>query len=133
MGVDAGFFERKSKKYFWFDRLSNIQKYWDLDISLKEHEQLQETFQRLVSGMPVGVEDIKALLNANIDAWMKSDPDQQYHAVWCKDCLAFVEAYPDGDFFVASDHGNAYDYIGEMNGETTSWTGLFMQWKPRRS
>lgn len=136
MGTDAGFFEKKSKRYFWFDRLSNIQAYSDVELPFNDYKVLADIYDRLISMKPVTVDEIKTFLKANIDAWMHADPTQQDHVGWIYDIQLFIDAFPDGEFFVATDSGDAYYYMKDSN--MSKWAfnlegaGQYEQWTPCR-
>jgi hypothetical protein len=131
MGVDAGIFAKKSKKYFWFDRLSNIEVHWSVSDS-HLFDWLQETRQNIMDQKnPLPAEKVSPFLHELVTIWELAEEDQRYHGGWVSDCIKFVEAHPDDLFFVASDNGNAYDLIGEMHGiKGGIWKGLYMEWKP---
>lgn len=129
MGVDAGIFAKKAKKYFWFDRLYNIERFFELDdqelvlqLDSIKHD-LMEKDNKLV-----GYQIIR-FLKFNIEAWIAGPQEDRYHAEWVKQIIEFVEAHPDDNFFVATDHTDAYDLIGEMHGERSCWTGQYNEWK----
>ena len=125
MGVDAGFFAKKAKRYFWFDRLYNIEAYNHDDVWTKE---LDDIYYKLRNERSASASEVLALLEANIKAWMLEPEDQGYHVGWCKAAMEFVKTFSDDEFFVSGDNHDAYDLIGSMYGEAGHWTGEYMEW-----
>jgi hypothetical protein len=128
MGTDAGFFAKKAKKYFWFDRLYNLDAVWDLEAAgalWSIRDTLTEDKDNQLS-----VETITNFLERNIECWMRREESQRYHAEWVRGALAFVKAHPDDQFFVATSDGDAYDLIGDMHGRRDSWRGEYAEWLP---
>lgn len=133
MGVDAGIFAVKAKKYFWFDRLSNIDAHWNLmndDSAFNELEKTRYAIMDQSNPLLAGI--VLPFLYRQVAAWELAHEDKRYHGLWVNDCIKFVNAHPDDLFFVASDgHGNAYDLIGEMHGKKGGiWKGEYLEWKP---
>jgi len=129
MGVDAGMFAKNAKKYFWFDRLSNIENYWEypdeiLDDAYRIKSRLMDKNNSLSTN------DIVKFLDLCVAAWESREESQRYHADWVRGIIRFVQAHPNDQFFVSQDGGgDAYDLIGEMNGERGIWKGEYMEWK----
>lgn len=128
MGVDAGIFAKKAKKYFWFDRLSNIQKYWNAPNEFVSD--LSDTYDHLMmESNNLSESEILNFLNASVQAWEAGEEEQQYHAGWVRKIIKFVKAHSGDNFFVAADNDNAYDLIGEMHGKSGGiWRGEYMEW-----
>jgi hypothetical protein len=128
MGTDAGFFAKKAKRYFWFDRLYNIHQYMNLSGDLMDLVQIQNKLEN--DRNATAAECIK-LLEANIKAWGLVSEDEkeraEHRAGWCRDSIEFVKAFPDDEFFVASDNGDAYDLMGDSNGHKYDH-GEYMEW-----
>lgn len=118
MGLDAGLFAKKAKKYYWFDRLYNIQEYdsfyfnlenHKIQMSEKEFNSLDNTYDKLVNRVGVKKDELIGFLRKNMECWTMGDPERVYHAGWCKCLIKFVEEYPDDEFFVVTD--NSFDII----------------------
>jgi len=129
MGVDAGIFAKKAKKYFWFDRLSNIDSYWNLpDWGSNCYLEIRDNLMNRNNTLTTY--EILNFLRANVEAWELGEESQRYHANWVRGIISFVEAHPEDQFFVALDNDDAYDLIGEMNGEKGGlWTGEYTQYE----
>jgi hypothetical protein len=130
MGVDAGFFAKNAKQYFWFDRLSNITAYMNLPDGGFDMA-LLDTYDNLQNKRSARAPEIIAFLEANIKAWMLEPQSQHYHGEWCRMAIKFIQAFPNDEFFVATDHGDGYDLIGDMHGDYSHnlWKGEYSEWR----
>lgn len=134
MGVDACIFAKKAKRYFWFGRFHNIESFWNLPDSSEIlrldsiKQELREQDNNLTK------DQILDFMKANKRGWLL-DPieDMHYHACFIDYVVDFIEAYPDDQFFVATDcDGYVDDLIDEFDGKTGSnWKGEYMEWKPK--
>jgi hypothetical protein len=130
VGVDAGIFAKKAEKYFWFDRLSNVEQYWQL----QDHQLISELHEVQCALMrkdnQLDVHEIVSFLKHNVRAWLNAAAERKYHGGWVRQMIEFVRVHPGDSFFIATDHGDAYDLIGEMHGRKGLWHGKYMEWKP---
>ncbi len=128
MGIDAGIFAKNTKKYFWFDRLSNIDAYWDLS---DEHFIICNLVRTRLMNKEnsLTTSEIIYFLKANVEAWEAREESQRYHANWVQNIIQFVKQHSDDHFFIAADNDDAYSLIGEMNGVRGGiWIGDYMEW-----
>jgi len=111
MGVDAGLFAKKSKRYFWFDRKDNIRAYWNME-SFEEWKKMETIYGRLTDSKEgVSAEELLPFLKTNIKCWEKADEDQRYNGEWIRHLIKFVKANPDDRFFVITDHDSDWPDI----------------------
>lgn len=102
MGVDACIFAKKSKKYFYFDRLSNIEKFWDL----QSYEDSSLTYDLLRKGKGVSALRTLKFLEETLGVWLKQEAAAEVvpHSGWIEQMITFVKAHKDDEFFVVTDH-----------------------------
>jgi hypothetical protein len=125
MGVDAGIFAKKAKRYFWFDRLHNVQQFqW-----LPSDPQADEAFDKLYFSRNASLSDVIYVMNLNIKAWKKESEPQQSRANWSSSIIEFALTFPYDEFFISTDHTDAFDLIGDMHGRKDLWTGEYSEWK----
>jgi hypothetical protein len=118
MGVDAGIFALKAKKFYWFDRLNNIESYWDIEeLGIPyDFEKCDQIRTNLCEGhmdhkRPATMEEVAYLADACSAVWAK-DKGYEYKAGWCENIKRFVSSYPDDTFVVRSDHDYGWpDYL----------------------
>ena len=133
MGVDAGIFAKKAKKYFWYDRDYHLTAHMNENVPGDVSVKCEDIRWRLRDGHrhKVTAEEVIFLANSNIRAWLSEIEDQQHHHLNVLGVKEFAEAYPDDEFFIDTDSQSAYEYIGEMNGKTDGWSGEYTEWKPK--
>jgi len=122
MGVDACMFAMKAKKYVYFDRLHAIEKFWDLDG--REYEDASLVFDLLEKKRGVPNAKVLEFLNANLKAWKKFESDgSQGKSGWIEHLIKFVNAHPDDEFMVVTDHEEppSWDYQKKYNGDYEEW------------
>jgi len=134
MGVDAGIFAKNAKRYCWFDRISNVEKYWDLQDDETVMRLSDVKYSLMHEDNMLESEEILSFLRANAEAWEAGEESERYRAGWVRSAIAFVEAHPGDRFFIKDDHNGAYGLIGEMYGRKGGvWTGEYLEFKPKEA
>lgn len=127
MGVDAFIFEKKSKRYFSYDRDYNLSAHMS-DESVPEDvaARCEDIKWKLYKKEDVNSEDVIYLAQTCAVAWEKGSERDQYRAINCRGVEAFAKEHGDGQFFVALDNDDAYDFMKDIrHGE-----GEYSEWKP---
>lgn len=104
MGVDACIFAMQSKKYFYFDRLSNIEKYWDMQHG--EYDECSLTYDLLRKKKGTSYLKTLKFLELTLAIWLKKEAAKEVepHSGWIVDMIKFVKAHPQDEFMVVTDH-----------------------------
>jgi hypothetical protein len=116
MGQDAGIFALKAKKYFWFDRLKNMQGWMyatGADSGTLEVDRAELIMMRMRKPDKEDdqVDRFDAMLVADLSkaAWL-ADPNQynRSRASWCDSVMRFVNMFPNDKFSIKSDEDQEY-------------------------
>ncbi|HLD91612.1 MAG TPA: hypothetical protein VI911_11495 [Patescibacteria group bacterium] len=131
MGVDICLFAKNNKKYVSLDRKYVLQSYWDLynspEMSNEDVDELHSIYAKLADDIDrsVNFREIEKLTLANLKSTRhpRSDSDLghlQYCEGWNRIILAFVNKYPDDEFFVVADNESpdCYEYMKQYGDGT---------------
>lgn len=114
MGVDAGIFAEKAKKYFWFDRLKNIEGFNYSDCNWEENLEILQHVREIWGVLsnygknPISAKDMLFLAHISKLSWENGDEDDRDRALWCDNIINFIKMFPDDIFTIKSDHGDEY-------------------------
>lgn len=131
MGVDGFIFERRSKRYFSYDR--------DYQLFVLQFEDVPEAdasrsdnirYELGERDAKVSSADVVFMAETCAAGYERGPQDQRYHALNCRAIAQFAKMLPDGEFFIRMDNDDAFDLIGDMHGERGHWKGEYSEWKP---
>ena len=106
MGVDACLFLKNNKKYFYFDRLFNIQNF---DI---EDEGYDQTYERYIHLVNEGINQGNFFLLLSVNR--KNSIEDKVSLYWIDKLWKIATIFPLETFFVRSDiHDEYYDLCDE--------------------
>ena len=117
MGVDASIFACTSKKYYYFDRVYNL----DLRGTDVDDNLYRDIAERLFSGEPVAAIDALYLCDVVERYWSGQPGRDGDRALWAQSIRDFIQHHPDDMFFVATDHGSPSSYEIEDEGGYTEY------------
>ena len=138
MSVDGFIFERNSKRYYSYDRDTNL-----YAISASEH--LPDTnsngvrccqaddirYSLMERGADIPASHVITMCDYLISGFSQAKDERENHRQYAAaNVKKFVEAFPNGSFFIRMDNDDAYDLVKDMHGRTDSWTGEYSEWKP---
>ena len=105
MGADSVIFEKKSKRYYYFDRHYNFMHRSDDDRAQELYAKLEQEWNGRVPGEfgTINQAEVIELAKLNIEHW-KTQGEDAGRVFWNKHIIEFAELHPDGEFFVVSDH-----------------------------
>lgn len=122
MGQDAGIYALKAKKYYWFDRLKNMQGWMyaaGADSGTLEVDRAELIMMRMRKPDKEDdqVDRFDAMLVADLSktAWLADpDPYHQSRSLWCDKVIQFINMFPNDKFSIKSDEDEEYySAVGE--------------------
>lgn len=111
MGVDACIFAKKANRYYYFDRLYNIQRgYWAADgdgkdvLSVVEWRRAQDAYDKLTVEKNATQADVVELMQLNLKGYEHPCMADDNRSGWIKCILEFVKTFPDDEYCVRTDN-----------------------------
>jgi len=114
MGQDAGIFAKKSSKYYWFDRLSNIESYWDAKVDDPTLDKCYDIYTRLLNTNGASKEEVEYLINICEIGWDLREESVRYHIYALHAIRRFIKLYPNDEFFIVSDYNEKWPQICDI-------------------
>jgi hypothetical protein len=105
MGVDASLFAKNAKKRIYFDRLSNINQWFD-SVEYGDMWKHLDSIKDKLMNEKIGAnsDELLGFLTENRAAWMHVEEDRRYHANWVQALIEFVMDNLGDTFFVIPDN-----------------------------
>lgn len=133
MGVDACMFAKKAKRYYYFDRLYNINRGIWAEDALTDDEFMEgdRIYYKLINDKSATAAEVRKLCELNLKGY-KTTPDDD-RSGWIMNILEFVNKFPDDEFFVQTDHEQppSWGYQkGEYHNKYYSDLTEHVEWNP---
>lgn len=138
MGVDGFIFERRSKRYYSYDRDYNLyaiaasdylpQSEYNDGMTLEADAIRYDLYEK---DAKVTSANVVKMCDFLIDGFKLAPDERERQRQWAAFHIkTFAQMLPDGEFFIRLDNDDAYDLIGDMHGRKDSWKGDYSQWVP---
>ena len=118
MGADSSIFDKKSKRFYYFDRDYNFRAGSGHPDANTIVEKLNNQDDDTLEYDTITADEVIRLATLNMVFWEAQGTKDWHRVNWNRSIMAFARAFPDGEFFVVSDHQSPNAWEIEDRGYT---------------
>jgi hypothetical protein len=140
VGVDACIFAKKANRYYYFDRIYNIQRgYWAEDsdgkyaLSDHEYKAAEDIYYKLTGDKSATQAEVLELMRLNLKGYAHESMASDNRSGWIECIIQFVNTFPDDEYSVISDHEEPPSWAYQTDSRTKEYypkTQKHERWEP---